>query len=207
MSTKPLLLALLAACSINGHAVGPHLGAAAPAAKPAASSPAAPASPGTTAAPSTADDPAAAPDDTPPRVTVPDLNGLTVDEANARLRAAGLTRPVDTEQYGAVMSCGPDARDGRVCGQHPAPGTVQFADEPVEVRLGHYDARADKVVVPDVRGMHLADARAAFARAGFMAEPLLESGAGCKPDIVCSQTPEGGRTATRGERFAFFVGP
>jgi beta-lactam-binding protein with PASTA domain len=59
-----------------------------------------------------------------PLVEVPDLTGMTLDEARASLGDAGL-----------VMGNGPGGGDGDVSGQQPEPGTLVPAGSPVTLEL------------------------------------------------------------------------
>lgn len=177
---------LFAACTINGKAPGPH--AAAPAPAPVAET--------------------LPTEEQPVYAVVPDLRGLSAADANARVHAAGFVDDVDTEHTGTVtaaQACTDGSHDGRVCGQFPAPGASLNVRGMIAAQIGRHDAYADHLVAPDVRGLSVDDARAAFTRAGFTAQPHVEGGA-CKAGTVCGQTPAAGDRVYRSELIVLYVG-
>lgn len=180
-------LVLFTACTINGKAFGPR------AAAPPITAEALPAQ-------STSMHPVA-------RV-VPDLRGLTLADANARVHAAGFLDDVDTEAIGAIptdAACTDGTYDGRVCGQFPAPGEATHDHRVIAAMIGRHDAYADRLIAPDVHGATVDDARAAFTRAGFTTPPHVEGGA-CAPGTVCGQHPAAGDRAYRSTMVIFYVG-
>lgn len=153
----------------------------------------------------------AAADPAPTReLVVPDLIGVTLAEANARLHQAGFTRDADREDQ-IVMAddhgCDGRALDGRVCRQYPDPGKPMSSTGRIAVQLGVYDPDTDVLVAPDVSGKSTADAAAVFAKAGFTGAVALDHDANCKHDVVCRQTPAPGAHAVRAISLVFVVGP
>ncbi|HUF13029.1 MAG TPA: PASTA domain-containing protein [Longimicrobiales bacterium] len=103
-------------------------------------------------------------------VAVPDLSGLTLDEAAAELAPMRL-RPGDIREL-----VHPTAPDGEVVAQDPLPG--QWLRPGAAVRLALSQGRA-RVTVPDLAGMPAEAAIALAQRIGFETlredEPTLEA--------------------------------
>lgn len=91
----------------------------------------------------------------PQTTTVPDLLGLTIDEAAGRLKEADLV-------LGSVAGSGE-----RVVDQDPSSGTDALVQSPVDISVGV--SEPDLVRVPNLIGLTLADAQEALASAGLAA--------------------------------------
>ena len=117
-------------------------------------------------------------------IEVPDTRGLTVDEASAALRAAGLNPIV------GPATADRDVRDGRVVGTTLGAGLRVDPADPV-VRI----TPSDSVSVPMVLGMRASDAMDALRSAGL--EPHQKSGG--RSGVVYGQVPLPGRVVSRGE--------
>lgn len=132
----------------------------------------------------------------PKTVTVPDLVGRTVREAEARLRRAQL---VPGEQISK-----PDAeRDGLVIEQKPKAGTQAKPGDSVAFVVG---AKPEEThVVPDVTGAPVRRARAVLAEAGY---PDIEFSAtrSDKAAIIVEQKPKGGTPVDPGSTVALAIG-
>jgi serine/threonine-protein kinase len=99
-------------------------------------------------------------DDTPAvtQVTVPDLTGLTQDEATARITEAGLTVGTVSRETST------EAEKDTVLSSNPASGTQADEQTPVALVIG---GGPNTLAVPDVVGQEQADAIAQLKSAGF----------------------------------------
>ncbi|WP_298087480.1 PASTA domain-containing protein [uncultured Corynebacterium sp.] len=118
-------------------------------------------------------------------IEVPDVSGLSVDEARERLRDAGLT-------VGDVTDVSDSTRpNGRVDRTEPASGDVVDPDDPrVELKV------STRVDVPNLLGSTISDARRAAEEAGLEFEVSNDSS---DSDRVITQSPRPGATAARGD--------
>ena len=118
-------------------------------------------------------------------IEVPDVSGLSVDEARERLRGAGLT-------VGDVTDVSDSTRpNGRVDRTEPASGDVVDPDDPrVELKV------STRVDVPNLLGSTISDARRAAEEAGLEFEVSNDSS---DSDRVITQSPRPGATAARGD--------
>ncbi len=123
-------------------------------------------------------------------IRVPDVTGMTLDEARRALEQAGL-------KLGALT---PDASDttapqGTVLSQDPAAGASVDKGSAVDIVV----AGSGNVVVPDLVGLSQTDAEAAIAAAGLALESVLED---YSPDVppgsVVEQTPAAGSSVPYG---------
>jgi eukaryotic-like serine/threonine-protein kinase len=120
----------------------------------------------------------------PQQVEVPDVSGLRVGRALARLRGAGFTARAQ-----GVRSRRPA---GTVVRQVPAPGTEVQRGSAIVVLVSAQQGRA---AVPDVIGMSAAEATRRLTRAGFRTE-VGEAPSG--PPGVRTQDPPAGTRAELG---------
>lgn len=135
----------------------------------------------TTASPATTAAPAAS-----GRVFVPDVAGLTQDEADARLAAADLAPEVRRKATPKPT--------GDVAAQTPAAGTQVKRGSTVVIVV---DGGVPTTAVPDVTGRPVADAGALLERAGF--RPLTTKvTSDAAPGTVVSQAPAAGADAKKG---------
>ncbi len=95
----------------------------------------------------------------PQQAEVPDLTGMTREEAEAALTAAGLALDPDVGERPTEIA----SDDGRVAAQEPAAGTRVPRGTPVRIVLW----RLARVTVPDVVERTESDARAMLAEAGL----------------------------------------
>lgn len=117
---------------------------------------------------------------------VPAVEGLTVDEATARLSEEGLRADVSTEPS--------DAREGTVFEQDPAAGTE--VDEGSTVALG-VSGGPEERPVPNAVGLTEATARDRLVAAGFEVT-TREVFADDEPGTVVAQSPAAGADAADG---------
>jgi eukaryotic-like serine/threonine-protein kinase len=131
--------------------------------------------------------------------TVPDLKGLTKDQAITKLEGEGL-------QLGRVLSgASTEADRGKVIGQSVPAGQRIERSSKIDIRVG---TGPEKATVPNVVGMSEADARAALDAAGFKVATKTSSSGAClfaPPGQVCDQSPEGSTQADKGSTVTITV--
>ncbi|HJQ50777.1 MAG TPA: Stk1 family PASTA domain-containing Ser/Thr kinase [Gaiellaceae bacterium] len=132
----------------------------------------------------------------PAPAIVPSVVGLSLAEAIAKLRAEGLN-PNPT----IVAS---DAPQNQVIHQDPAPGTRVAKGKPVALQVSN---GPPQVSVPPVVGETAQQAVADLEGAGFrvVQQPVSVDSAD-QNDIVQSQNPDGGTSATKGSQVTIEVG-
>jgi beta-lactam-binding protein with PASTA domain len=123
-------------------------------------------------------------------VTVPNLSGMGLAEAENKTEALGLGMEVENRLYSAIVPI------GRVMGQSPTAGTVVRREWQVRVAesLG-----PQKVAIPDVMGEPMRVAAIAIERVGLELGSLVHlPGTGTVADLVIAQSPP--PTATGADR-------
>ena len=133
----------------------------------------------------------------PPQSTVPNVLGMTADEAIATLRDAGFNwalRPVDSTK-----------KKDTVATQAPAPGAS--AELGLSIQLGISTGVAPKEKVPDVVGLTSVAARETLSDAGFEVRTVTKDVRKPEDDgIVLSQSPASGTPAADGSTVTITVG-
>ena len=124
------------------------------------------------------------------RVRVPDVTGMTQEEATAALAAADLAA-VSVEAYVA------DVPEGAVAGQEPAAGdrVAPLSEVLITVSLGE---GTTTVEVPDVVGKRQADAAGELEAAGLVVTAAEAWSANVAAGRVIAQEPEAGTMAEEG---------
>jgi eukaryotic-like serine/threonine-protein kinase len=131
----------------------------------------------------------------PAQGTVPDVVGLNVQDAEAKLRAAGFN---PNPSY--VNS---DATQGQVIAQTPAPGSKEAKGTSVALKVS---VGPPQVTVPDVVGYTSQQAVSALEAQGFQVnEQYIQTGA-ADDNIVQSQNPAGNSQATKGSTVTIVIG-
>ncbi|HXG76286.1 MAG TPA: PASTA domain-containing protein [Gaiellaceae bacterium] len=132
----------------------------------------------------------------PAAITVPDVVGLALSQAQSRLREAGLSSTVTREPA--------DEPAGTVLRQAPAAGTRLERGGTVSLRVSSGPAEA---TVPNVTGRDEASARAELEGAGFVVrlteQPVTDP---AQDGVVLSQDPPGGASAREGSTVTLVVG-
>ncbi len=125
-----------------------------------------------------------------PTVAVPDVSGMTADEATTTLADAALTA-VPVEAYVA------DVPAGDVADQEPAPGALvkPLSEVLVTVSLGE---GTTTVTVPDVVGQREADATDELEGAGFVVTTARAYSDDVAAGRVIAQAPEAGASVDEG---------
>lgn len=130
-------------------------------------------------------------------VQVPNVTGMTVDQARRTLADEGLRLEVAKE----VID--PANPKGVIISQDPRAGARIDENGTVEVVVSK---GAEVVSVPDVVGMGRAEAEAALEAAGFKVDGVTESfSAKIARGKVASQNPEAGSRASRGSTVSLVV--
>lgn len=156
--------------------------------------------------------------DTSGTITVPDLFGMTRDEALAALQRAGFQGNVsdDSSLCGSIVE-GRVVERGQVCHQHPPAGRVQGARLPLSIRVqtenpwaGHLGKPTEWRLMPKLAGMSLEQARARMQQVGFTRDDRISivwvDEPGCRPLTVCRTYPEALQRAGINDGKAVFVG-
>ncbi|MFQ3622771.1 MAG: PASTA domain-containing protein [Acetobacteraceae bacterium] len=132
----------------------------------------------------------------PIRPTVPDLRGLPLEEAAARIEAAGLVSGRVARQESR------DVKEGHVIGQDPPPGAR--VDPGAAVALVVALAPPKTVLVPDVTGQPRAAADLALRSSGLVPGEVSEKRAG-RPGLVLAQAPRAGTEVPPGSPVSLVV--
>ena len=128
-------------------------------------------------------------------VEVPDVVGLSLDDATATLEDAGLT--VRSEE---VFS--DDVEIGLVTAQSPRPGTRIESGAEVALSVSKGPEPAANVTVPDISGMTRADAEAALEGAGLSARFYQAYSESVPSGSVVTQAPTSGSSVAPGTAVA-----
>lgn len=123
----------------------------------------------------------------PEPVVVPDVRGMSVDQAQATLSASGL-KSRTTERFDESVEF------GKVIGTEPGNGTTAYRGDKVKVLVSK---GSQYVEVPSVVGMDTDSARATLENAGFKVTTREQFGV-TLANRVLSQDPSGGSRASHG---------
>ncbi len=113
-------------------------------------------------------------------VEVPNLAGLTLQEASARTSHLGLSLRLENKFYST------DVPSGHILGQFPAPGATVRSEWPIRVTES---IGAQEVSIPDVTGQPERPASLALRRASLELGTLASIAAPGDPGVVLAQTP------------------
>ncbi len=128
--------------------------------------------------------------------TVPDLRGLPLEEATARIEAAGLSAGAVARRQSREVA------DGLVLTQEPLPG--MRAAPGAAVSLVVAVSPPPTVMVPDVTGLPRERAEEALKGAGLVISGVTEKPAG-KPGLVLAQAPGAGAEVPPGSPVSLVV--
>jgi eukaryotic-like serine/threonine-protein kinase len=117
----------------------------------------------------------------PSAVTVPDLKGLTVQEAQNQLSDQGLSVGTVTEVDD------PDTEAGKIIDSNPGTGASVSPDTKINVRIG-----TGKVAVPNVVGKSQSEAQTIIAAANLQVETRFRATNDVPEGTVISQRPKDG---------------
>jgi hypothetical protein len=125
----------------------------------------------------------------PSNFPMPDLRALTVEQAEARLRAAGKRGPIDWREE----RCDATLAVGSVCCTYPWAGAHTMTREPLTVYVQAPEGAP--AALPDVHGQPVEAARATLQQAGFRVIVQVVEDPRCLPGIVCHVGNKHGHTA------------
>lgn len=115
--------------------------------------------------------------------------GMTVDDAQAKLKDNGITIVVSGTQES-------DEAEGTILSQDPEEGSMIAANSTVKVVVaGQSTTEADEIDVPSVVGKTKSEAETAIKNAKFNYKEKYEYSADVAADVVISQTPDSGKLA------------
>jgi eukaryotic-like serine/threonine-protein kinase len=123
-----------------------------------------------------------------PRVSVPQVTGMSIEQARSALGAEGLSA-------GQVFEVFSEAELGTVVGQNPRAGQVVRAGETVDLEVSVGEQTS---VLPNVIGQSEADAVASLANARFQVNRVREPHPTVPAGFVSDQDPEPGEEAPVG---------
>jgi eukaryotic-like serine/threonine-protein kinase len=131
----------------------------------------------------------------PAQGTVPGVVGLSIQDATAKLNAAGFKANPSYVNN--------DATQGQVISQTPAPGSTEAKGTSVNLKVSN---GPPQVTVPDVVGYTSQQAVSALEAQGFQVnEQYIQTGA-ADDNIVQSQNPAGNSQATKGSQVTIVIG-
>jgi serine/threonine-protein kinase len=113
-------------------------------------------------------------------VEVPDLAGLNVESARERLRVQNLALMIKSERASNVFEA------GKIVTQHPKPLARVKPGRRVEVIVS---TGIERVVMPDLSGLSLTDARLRLADAGLTATSVTMAPSRAEPHTVVATSP------------------
>jgi serine/threonine-protein kinase len=132
----------------------------------------------------------------PATAAVPGVVGLTVDQAQAKLHAAGFNgNPTFVNNSTAPQ--------GQVISQNPAPGTTATKGTTVNFNVSN---GPPQVTVPDVVGYTSQQAVSTLEAAGFLVDQQYVSTDASQDNIVQRQNPPGNSQAEKGSHVTIVVG-
>jgi beta-lactam-binding protein with PASTA domain len=134
----------------------------------------------------------------PATVAVPDVVGLSKDEATAKLEEAGFTANQRTKEDGSVAA-------DTVTAQVPKPGVQLAPGSRVDIVVAVAPAAPSEVSVPDVVGAVQADAEKAISDAGLKAVVVENPSETVAKGSVFMQLPTAGTLVTPGAEVAIAV--
>jgi beta-lactam-binding protein with PASTA domain len=127
------------------------------------------------------------------KITMIDVSGKSPAEAEAALRAAGITGSMDVrDNYVCDV---PGIEELHVCYTSPRAGQASSTTLPVTLYLRHKETRS--FAMPDLRGKTVDEAKQILIGMGQPADRFIVEearGAGdCQPSRICRQSPEPGK--------------
>lgn len=137
----------------------------------------------------------------PDPVTVPDMTGISVDEAEARLKQAQLRRGQTSE-----VSVPPE-KVGLVVGQSPGAGATVPPDTVVALVVGKTATDDSNIRVPDVRGKSRDEAEEIIKKAKLKTGDLSEKPTDrVPPGAVLDQSPPPDSLVAKGDAINLVIG-
>jgi len=141
------------------------------------------------------------------KITMIDVTGKSSADAEAAVRAAGITASVYVEDNRVCDV--PGVEELHVCYTSPRAGQASSTTIPVTLYLRHKETKT--FYMPDVRGKTVDEAKQILI--GLGQEPnrfLIEEARGadgCQPARICRQSPEPGRQQWVSQAAWLWIGP
>jgi beta-lactam-binding protein with PASTA domain len=149
-------------------------------------------------------------------VVVPDLYGLTMEQAAAKMREAGFTRGPEksTQNYACDMERRPHYDVGQICYHHPVPGQKTSSRLPIHVQIqadyddhGNIGFAGEWRSMPDVVGKTLAAARPILINAKLPLDEHFELLEGdCAEGTICDGYPRPGERKVLARKGRLWIG-
>lgn len=149
-------------------------------------------------------------------VVVPDLYGLTMEQAAAKLREAGIERAPEpsSQSYACDLDRRPHYDRGQICYQHPVPGTKTSPRLPVTVNVqqdyddhGNIGFAGEWRSMPDVVGKAVPAARSILASKKMPLDEHFELLEGdCAEGTICRASPQPGERKVLSRKGRLWVG-
>jgi beta-lactam-binding protein with PASTA domain len=156
----------------------------------------------------------AAPPSESKQLTMPDLQGMTADQAKAALASAGFTGSLLTDE--GICDDDAQAPHLHVCAQSPDAGGQQASESPVHVVLNQESPESNQpgvpgahYAMPDLIGLSVAQVKAKLGKAGFSQADNFSvhvDGDCDKPGLVCHSDPAPGTITTTRSNKILHVG-
>ena len=132
------------------------------------------------------------------QVEVPDLRGMTLEEAREEYGDLGLTFEVGSQEASSEYD------PGQIIDQDVEAGDMVASGTTIRVTVAA-DEEAEEVTVPNVVGDSSDSAMSALEDAGLVVSREFQYDSSVEAGIVISQTPEGGSTAKEGDTVTIYV--
>jgi len=146
----------------------------------------------------------------PPRYRQPDFRGDDLPTVVKKLDALGKHGEVVTDWNRCTHGQSEGLKPRTVCRQSPTPGQMTASSVETRVNLTmdtQEEAQVATLVMPDVVGMPLEEAKAELAAAGLTRLRVKEMSApDCMPGNVCATSPAGGKKAYPQTVQTLFIG-
>ena len=117
----------------------------------------------------------------PKNIEVPDIVGLTIDEAKEKLQEQELSYEIIDQVYNK------DVEEGKIISQDPEHGIKTVKDKPVKVTVSK---GAETVIVPKVAGKTLKEAQNDLEKLSLKVEVIEETSQKVEEGIIISQDPK-----------------
>lgn len=130
-------------------------------------------------------------------IEVPDVSGMTLDEARKAITVAGFSVGETTKEYSDSVE------EGKVMKQTPTAGTMAAQGSKVDLVISQ---GKDEIEVPDVEGLSLDAARAKIERAGLkLTQAGQQNSSTVDVDCVISQSPSSGTKVPEGSSVSVVI--
>ena len=132
----------------------------------------------------------------PKNITVPDVTGLTIEEAEAKLKELKITYEISDEKYSSSVEA------GKIISQEPPKGYRILENKPVKIVVSK---GVETTVVPKVAGKKLAEAKEDLEKAKLEVEIIEETSKKIEEGVVISQEPKENTNLNAGDKVKIYV--